>query len=190
MPNTKDARSEDEKQPSSQDVYLTTRQVCHLFEITKQGLSKWIQKGCPKADRDKYSLKSIFNWWKDHYIGDIAADTSIAQENLRYQRARAEREEITVLKLRESLIIKEQAMQTLAIIVAEARTAFLGLPRRLGDPLAAITDPKEIEYMLRGEITKILFDLAKPLKRKHAANRSRIQNRKSRSGNPASMEAA
>ena len=143
-----------------EDIYLTTQQICHLFSITKQGLSKWVEKGFPKADRNKYLLQLCFEWWKNYYVGDINADTTIAREQLRYQKARAEREELTVKKLKEELVPKDSSLQWLLIMATEAKTALRGLPRRMSRSLAAINDPKQIEVDLTKEIRQILNSLA------------------------------
>ncbi len=84
----------------------------------------------------------------------------------RKENARAEREELIVKKLKGELVLKDQVEKWLHGHVDEALSSFWGLPRRLGGVLATIIDEKEIEFLLRKEIKRILNDLSGPLKKK------------------------
>ena len=76
------------------------------------------------------------------------------------------------------LVPKDQAERWLHGHVDTAKTAIWGLPRRMGPVLTAVTDEKEIEFLLRKEIYSILEEMAKPL---HEKKQSR---RKGRRRNP------
>lgn len=83
----------------------------------------------------------------------------------RKENARAEREELIVKKLKGELVERDQAERWLHGHVEEATSAFGGLPRRISGELAPILDEKEIEFVLRKEVRKILNDLSNPLKK-------------------------
>lgn len=91
-------------------------------------------------------------------------------------------------KLQESLVPREQAKQWLSTIIAEARLAIMGLPRRMAGILVLETDERNIETLLRTEVNKILWQLTKPLGRKggdHAKRRRtkiKIKNGRSKRG--------
>lgn len=84
----------------------------------------------------------------------------------RKEAARAEREELIVKKLKGELVLKNQAMEWLLLLVENAKAHFWGLPKRLAGPLAVITDEKEIEHLVRGEIRRILEEFSGSLKKK------------------------
>jgi hypothetical protein len=91
----------------------------------------------------------------------------------RKENARAEREELIVKKLKGELVLKDQVERWLHGHVEEAKTALWGLPRRMGPVFSPIADEKEIEFLLREEIYKILEEMAKPL---HGKKQSRRKN--------------
>lgn len=75
--------------------------------------------------------------------------------------------ELSKLKLeieKGNLVSKNQAIEWLSLLVSNAKARFLGLPKRMAGPLAAISNEKEIEYKLRSEIREILGGLATPLR--------------------------
>ena len=64
------------------------------------------------------------------------------------------------------LVPKGESIQWLSSMVAVAKSAFWNMPRRMGEILSLIADPKEVELQLRKEIRIILEQLAEPLTEK------------------------
>jgi hypothetical protein len=80
-----------------------------------------------------------------------------------YRRQRAERERLTVLKQRTEydrligrLIEKEWAIECASTVFRSLRDAFLNMPARLRDTLAAEIDPDAVEQMLEAEVRACL----------------------------------
>jgi len=96
----------------------------------------------------------------------------------RKENARAEREELIVKKLKGELVLKDQVEKWLHGHVEEAKTALWGLPRRMGPVFSPISDEKEIEFLLREEIYKILEEMAKPLHEKKQSRRKNFRKSK------------
>lgn len=69
----------------------------------------------------------------------------------------------------DNLISKDKSIEWLTLLVSNARAAFWGLPKRLAEPLALISDSKEIEFEMRKEIRRILEELARPLSKEQKA---------------------
>jgi hypothetical protein len=77
--------------------------------------------------------------------------------------------ELLAIKLRieqGDLVAKGESIQWLSSMVAVAKSAFWNMPRRMGEILSSIADPKEVELQLRKEIRIILEQLAEPLTEK------------------------
>jgi len=74
-----------------------------------------------------------------------------------------EREKLKLETDRKNLVPRSQAIEWLSAILSEVKLAFVGLPRRLAGSLVILQDEREIESVLRSEVMKILWTLAKPL---------------------------
>jgi len=148
------------------EIFLSTQQMTSLFKITRQGLSRWVERGMPKKNRNQFPLSECLHWVKREvwFIGVGKED--LAQQKLKFAVARARREELTVLEREGSLIPREASIQWLGSLVTEAKMGFMGLPRRLCEILAAESDAKLIEQNLHQEIWSILRRLAEPLRNK------------------------
>jgi hypothetical protein len=146
------------------EYFLTTKGMTIVFPITRQGLSRWVDRGMPKKARNQYPLKECLDWIKTNVWGVGIGKEDFAQEKLKYQKARTRREELRVQQEEKSVIPRDQAIKWVSLLVAEAKAAFMNFPRRMGASLALISDEKEIEGTLRKEIYSILTELAKPLK--------------------------
>ena len=41
---------------------FTTADICDLFEISRETLSRWEKRGAPKAGRGKWNIKALIEW--------------------------------------------------------------------------------------------------------------------------------
>jgi hypothetical protein len=103
------------------------------------------------------------DWVKENIWKSPDDNKTIKEANRREAMAKAEEREIKVLRLKGELLPRDASLQLLRILVAEARARLLGLPRRLAETLSALSDPKEIESLLREDVNRLLDDLGKPL---------------------------
>jgi hypothetical protein len=77
-----------------------------------------------------------------------------------------EREGLKLEVEKGNLVNKDWALQMISLVVSEARTALLGLPRRLSEVLAVQNDPREIQVMLKKDVMDILNNLSRNGKEK------------------------
>ena len=110
------------------------------------------------------AAKALVEYYRK--LSDGQGSLNLTDVRTRKEAARAEREELIVKKLKGELVLKDQAERWLLGHVDEAKTAFLGLPRRMGPTLAPVSDEKEVEFVLRKEIREILEELSTPIKKK------------------------
>jgi hypothetical protein len=129
----------------------------------------------PKPEKGKIELfaaaRAIILYERSLRHSDGGSEQKEA--NTRRDIAKAEREELIVKKLKGELVLKDQVETWLHGHVEETKSAFWGLPRRMGPVLTPISDEKEIEFLLREAIYQILEEMAKPL---HAKKQSRRKN--------------
>jgi len=155
------------------EKFLSTQEVTWLYGITKQGLGKWVERGFPKSKRNEYPLKAGLDWVRGNVWSTPDGAGDMAGFKLREQKAKAEQREMDVEKQRGSLVPREQSLIWLSRLLAEIKLHFLGLPRRLAGSLIILKDEREVESVLKHEITRILWTLSKPLPHKERRKKPR-----------------
>jgi phage terminase Nu1 subunit (DNA packaging protein) len=156
---------------------LSTRRV---RDLEKQGVFKKTERG--KYDEHENILYYI-RYLKKISVGH--GDANLTDVKTRKEIALAETKEIILAKLKGDLVPKEKAHEWLAVLVGEARLALMGLPRRLAGTLILQTDERDIEALLRKEITETLWRLTKPIEKRKRHTKTKPSPR-----TPAPLEAA
>lgn len=156
------------------EIFYTSKRMVWLYEISRESLRKWREKGLPYNENKKlYPLGACHKWIVENILRPKSENGDINKEKLLRERAKRIQDEFKAEAMKENLIPKGKAEQWLHGHVEEAKTALWGLPRRMGPVLMSISDEKEIELLLREEIHKILEEMAKPL---HGKKQSRRKN--------------
>jgi len=155
---------------------LLTKVSKPYFDITDRRYRQLAEDGVvPGVVKGKIPLLEAFKALLIYKtkLAEGQGSLNLTDVRTRKENARAEREELIVKKLKGDLVLKDQIEKWLHGHVEETKSAFWGLPRRMGPVLMSISDEKEIEFLLREEIYKILEEMAKPL---HAKKQSRGKN--------------
>ena len=116
-----------------------------------------------------------------HYQGRLLAgqgSLNLTEVRIRKEKARADREELLVKRLKGELVPKDQAINWLTGHVTAAKLGFQSLPKRLAPVVRLKKDEKEIEIEIRNEVYKILKELAKPLNANSGDNGGKKTNSK------------
>ena len=137
-------------------IFLSTSQMTALFHITRQGLSRWVERGMPKASRNRYPLFKCLDWVKVNVWFVGVGTQNLAEEKLKYQRARTRREELRVAQEEGLLVPCEASIHWVSQLCVEAKALLIHWPYRLSGTLAAETDAKVIQQMLRKEVYDFL----------------------------------
>ena len=149
------------------EIYLTSKQMVWLYGVSRETIRKWSDKGMPRAKVNQYPLKACFDWIRENIFSvDESVSLDISQEKLLRERAKRIQDEIKAQQMSGQVVPRDQAIAWVSKLLTEARLAFLGLPRRLAGSLVILQDEREIESVLRHEITKILWQLSRPLPQK------------------------
>ena len=144
----------------------TAQQMTQFYEVSRKGLAAWVKRGLPKNGRGRYPAISCFRWWKKFVIGQVDGQgTDLATERLFRERAKRKLDELKAGKEEGRLIDRSLAISWISQMIVEAKSNFWSLPRRMCGQLAAITDEKEIESLLREEIRRILTNLSQGKKK-------------------------
>ena len=110
------------------------------------------------------ATKAIIDYYRR--LAQSQGSLSLADQRAALTEIKKEREKLKLETERGNLVSKDWAMSVLSMAISEARTAFLGLPRRIAPELAPKTDERDIEWDLREAIKGILRDLAKARRKK------------------------
>ena len=153
----------------------------HVSTITKQIKIEGFPADC-KIRHGVYDLKKYNDWRMDHFFGNLDTKTTMAAEKLRYQVARANREENADKKERGTLLDRVQLVQSLSIVLTGLRNRFLGWYKTL-PPMLAGKDEKQMGMILRAEIMALLADLAAGVqsilpRKKRTPKRRAVENKK------------
>ena len=143
------------------EIYVTSGQLCFLLKKSRETLRKYRDLGLPYEERNRYPLSRCLQWLLENVWCPVTpGGESMADTKLRRERAKAKMAELLLAEREGSLIDKDVPLQWLCGHVTEAKAAFLNMPRRMSEMLAATGDQKGIEAELRKEIRRILTDLA------------------------------
>lgn len=90
------------------DNTFSTNAIAELFSVSDRTIRNWCDEGMPKKSHGRFNIIDCFNWWNEN-LNKATKKEETARE--RYWMAKAEREELAVKKLLESVIEKEDLEQ-------------------------------------------------------------------------------
>jgi hypothetical protein len=142
-------------------------------------------EGSPKPRKQRFSVPIESNGLQS--LTDVRRDHELLKKQL------------TGLQLeiaKGNLVPRDQAIQWVIDQIMVAKSGFLSLPYRLREPLAVVSDPKEIFQILRKEVRELLTRMANslnPEKKKEVLNEIESEGptvEKTREGDSKGMAAA
>jgi len=143
------------------DFTVSTKYLAGLFEKSAKTISVWKNtRGLDVAfiSAGKWDLRSAIQWWaeSEHYPKN---NSEISDSRERWEKARADKIEIDVDRMRSELLPAENVQQALAELISVTKRAFLLLPHQLPTLLAG-KDPGEHKDILEGAVDEILKGMA------------------------------
>jgi len=144
---------------------ISTAELAECCSITVKTVSLWTRTWLKpaKLSRGTYHAAKAIRLWIKHVIrpAEHVGDESEANARRRFEIARANKEELRVKRVAESLVPRDEALSWVRELVAEARSAFLPLARRLA-PVLHGKEIRDIEGILDDAVKATLRRLAKP----------------------------
>lgn len=128
--------------------------LCSLTGLTDRRHRQLAKAGYfPPPKRSEYQLaatiKGMFLFYREQAAKKTDSDERI-------KTARADKLEIQNAALRRDLIPAEEVRRDVTRAFTELKTQLLVIPRRLGQPLAMVTDAVEVEERIQKEIVSVL----------------------------------
>lgn len=142
----------------------TAWELSSLLGITERRIQQLVKEGMPKSGRGEYPLRECVRFYVGHLhrlIEEEKSDT-VVSEKIRLMRAKAEKAEVEVLKLRGEVLDLERVRQETMLISVEIKEAFLAVAGRLAPELAG-KDAGYIKHRLNRAITEAMNVAAEKL---------------------------
>lgn len=149
-------------------IVVTTGEVAEVFGVTDRAVQLWEsdKHWIESKGRDRWHLVSVV---RGVYEGLIAAlnkkkgpeGAQYDALELREQTAKTEKLEIEVCRLKGELVPASEVERTAFELARATSEAFMNLPARLADELAAEKDAFTVRTRLEDEIRGILENLTK-----------------------------
>ncbi|MBF0548558.1 MAG: hypothetical protein HQM08_29265 [Candidatus Riflebacteria bacterium] len=151
----------------------TTSQIAQIWGVSSKTIIDWRKKWLAPA----YLKYGSFDMVVAHrlYIENIIAPQfecneesgSITESKRKKEKALAEKAQLQVKGLRESLVHRSQPLEWIGELVAEAKKVFRGIPRKIAPGIYG-KEIREIEGIIEDEIKAALRKLARPESSNHA----------------------
>ena len=147
-----------------------------VFGITSRRYRQMASEGVvPVVVKGKIDFvaaaKAVIEYYRK--LAEGQGSISLIDERAALTAIKKEREKLKLETERGNLVPKEQSLIWLSKLLAEIKLHFLGLPRRLVGSLIILKDEREVESVLKHEITRILWTLSKPLPQKERRKKPR-----------------
>ncbi|MDL1965772.1 MAG: terminase small subunit [Candidatus Desulfofervidus auxilii] len=141
---------------------ISTKDLAELFEVSQRTITTWKRLGAESAQigRGKWDLKKFLQWWLENIYTPVNEnEPTLQEERLRYEKARADKVELEVKRLKKELIPRDKVEHALAELIAITKRAFLLLPKKAPGVLKNLSPAEQVEA-LQKMVDEILEGLA------------------------------
>ena len=136
--------------------FLTASAIAHAWGVTLDALAKWDIYPVFKRGREAfYYLKEVVEF-REGIDGQPKLNPQ--QEKALLDRAKREREEINLAKLRGEVVEIEAIANAFQTELVNLRQRLFSLPSKLAKPLAGVDDPAEIQDIIFKSIEEALHE--------------------------------
>lgn len=145
---------------------MRTQDIVGFFNISQPAFLNWREMPTfPKTAEIKhgyYDIKQIYDWYVIYFYGDADTAKQMAQEKLKYQMARSERERLEMEEIKGWLVRKEDFKRKLTEVIVIAKDSLLLWSKTLPPEFALKhEDQKRVMRIIDKETKRILTILAK-----------------------------
>lgn len=147
---------------------VNQRELAELLGVSNNTLAAWRSEGMPclatadkKGQAAKYDTEQVFEWARARAANTGDPEGIDAKyEQARLTQAKADNEALDVAKKEGSLIEAAAVEIVWDRLLSNFRARLLSLPSALADELVALSDPRDIQAVLKTAIHQALEELA------------------------------
>lgn len=146
--------------------------LCEIFGVSRPTVDYWLKNGCPYEQEGgrgrawQFNTADVFDWRLDQVRGEYEApkkDSNVVSLQVARRdklQAEAEKAQLEVHKMRGEVISIELLEQQLATVIGRVKSQLLALPHKLAHKAAGMKRQRDVELLLKTEITQALNDLS------------------------------
>jgi hypothetical protein len=134
---------------------MTKADVSRAIGVSLTTVSAWISKGCPRQDSGRMDLREVVAW-----LVDRAGTSTSSPDRERWIRARADREEMRVLKEQGELIPIPLFRRLIERLMVETRGRLIALPGRAAPMVIGSNSFAEVTEILSTLVDEALGELS------------------------------
>ena len=131
---------------------FTTADICELFEISRETLSRWEKKGAPKEGRGKWNIKEVMEWRfkTDSKSGEASAVVRKLKAEADLKEIKKQQEAIRLAVQEGKYISIEQTSRDLARLFTSLKNKLLAIGHKVAVEVNGL-DP-EVAALANGVI--------------------------------------
>jgi phage terminase Nu1 subunit (DNA packaging protein) len=147
---------------------VNQRELAEIVGVANNTLQAWRSEGMPclatadkKGQAARYDTAAVIDWLRGRAAGSAGEDTINARyEQARLTKLKADNEALDVAQKEGTLIEAAAVAEVWDRLLGNFRSRLLSLPSGMADELAPLTDPREIQAVLKIIINQVLEELA------------------------------
>ncbi len=140
--------------------------ISKLLDITDRHLRRLVTDGILIRDdgkRGRYPITNVtlyIKYLRERAFGNEAKETDLQTERTRLAKAQADRTEMEVGQLQDSLIKSDDVIDKWSELIGNCRAKLLNTPAKIAHIVVATETYAEVEEIIRNEIHEALNELA------------------------------
>jgi len=140
--------------------------ISKLLDITDRHLRRLVTDGILIRDdgkRGRYPITNVtlyIKYLRERAFGNEAKETDLQTERTRLAKAQADRTEMEVGQLKESLIRSDDVIEKWSELISNCRGKLLNTPAKIAHLVIAADEYSEVEQIIRTEIYEALNELS------------------------------
>lgn len=147
---------------------VNQRELSEILGVSGNTIAAWRSEGMPclatadkKGSASKYDTEQIFEWMAARRSGGEDQETINGKyEQARLTKLKADNEALDVAQKEGTLIEAAAVSEVWERLLGNFRSRLLSLPSSLADELAVLSEPREIQAVLKVVINQALEELA------------------------------
>lgn len=145
-----------EQDGDKQRVICTSALICSILDISRETLSDWVKRGCPKVKNGWYDLSQVIDWkFKTSDDEDVSEGTK-NKWMIRKNKADALRKEFDNEVRMGQYLLKSDVAEEFALRILEVKKSLLLMPNAISSKVVDIDMRKLVKEVIREYVYNML----------------------------------
>lgn len=147
---------------------VNQRELAEIVGVSNNTIAAWRSEGMPclatadkKGSSSRYDTEAVIDWLRHRSAGANDEETINGRyEQARLTKLKADNEALDVAQKEGTLIEAAAVAGVWDRLLGNFRSRLLSMPSALADELAPLSDPREVQAVLKVTINQVLEELA------------------------------